>query len=312
MEYSPNTYNNTNKPLLPPWVEVLLLIITILFCLFLAQGLNFLWSKIYAFDYQQLTSLQAENSTVSQRNFTRLLALTSNALTFILPSLIFSIFMYRKVWLRRLGLFAPFQSTWFPMIIAFTLSVFFFSQFTFWLNKMLPLPEWATQIENQTNDLIEMMITMQSVPEFLFALFVAAVIPALGEELLFRGILQRRLIEMGRNPHLAIVITAIVFSFIHFQFEGFLPRMVLGLMLGYLYYWTKNLWAAIFSHFLINGIQVTAAFVYNDKIQEQLQNTDLANAPAKDMLLTAGISLIFIFFVAQWFITNSQNNTEVA
>ncbi len=306
---------NVHEIEMPPIIEVVLLVLTMLVCLLLAQGLNFAWAEMAGIDLTKISEINSETSTVGQRNFLRTLALTSNSFSFILPALVFSYFMYRKNWLSRLKLNTSFVPEWITPMLVFVFAGFFFSQFTYWLNQMLPLPEWADSMEEQTGDLIQTILKMESPWEFLFTLTIVAVIPALGEELIFRGILQRRLEELMQKPHVAILISALIFSFIHFQFAGFLPRVVLGLLLGYLYYWTRNLWVPILAHFVINGFQVSAAYFAKDKI-ENLETTELSSLPASQMLITAAVSLFFIYLAGNWFhkrripLSNFLNSNE--
>ena len=89
---------------------------------------------------------------------------------------------------------------------------------------------------------------------------VIALIPAVGEELTFRGVLQQSLTRK-MNPHVAIFLSAAIFSFIHFQFYGFLPRLFLGLLLGYMFYITGSLWTSILMHFLNNGTAVVLYYL---------------------------------------------------
>jgi uncharacterized protein len=91
-------------------------------------------------------------------------------------------------------------------------------------------------------------------------LIIIAVLPGIGEELIFRGILQKQVGLMLKNPIAAIWIAGFIFSAIHLQFEGFLPRMALGVVLGYLYHWTQNLWVPIIAHAFNNGIQVIVIY----------------------------------------------------
>ena len=85
--------------------------------------------------------------------------------------------------------------------------------------------------------------------------------PAIGEEFFFRGVLQRLFSEWFRNAHVAIIVTAFIFSAIHFQFYGFIPRFLLGLFLGYMFYWSGTLWLPIIIHFINNGLAVLVAFL---------------------------------------------------
>ena len=302
---------NVSKIEMPPIIEAALLILTMLFCMLLSEGIK----EIIGIGFTAISEMPSEMASVNQRNLLRTSALLSNSFSFILPALIFSYFMYRKNWLSKLKLNTAFVPEWIVPMLVFVFAGFFFSQFTYWLNQMLPLPEWANTMEEQTGDLIQTILIMESPLEFLFTLTIVAVIPAIGEELIFRGILQRRLEEIMKNPHFAILISALIFSFIHFQFAGFFPQVVLGLLLGYLYFWTRNLWVPILAHFVINGFQVCAAYLAKDKIGD-IDATELANLPANQMLITAVVSLFFIYLAGNWFyqrqnsLSNSTNSNE--
>jgi len=96
----------------------------------------------------------------------------------------------------------------------------------------------------------------------LFNLLTIAVLPAIGEELLFRGIIQTNLEKGFKKPHLAIWLTALIFSFIHFQFQGFIPRVLLGALLGYLFLWSRNLWVPIIAHLIYNASQIFLQYAH--------------------------------------------------
>ena len=106
----------------------------------------------------------------------------------------------------------------------------------------------------------EQMLTVDTIGGLLFNLVVIALIPAIGEELTFRGVLQQGLTRR-MNPHVAILLSAAIFSFIHFQFSGFLPRMFLGMLLGYLFYTSGSLWTCMLMHFLNNGSAVVVYYL---------------------------------------------------
>lgn len=296
-------FNEGESPAMTLLVEAVLLLLAVMLGILLGLGLNAVWASVFGFEAANISELIADTPPARVRNFLRLNALTSNGFMFIFPALLFSVFFYRRNRARELKLTTEFRAEWLPGLLVFVFAGFFFSQFTYWLNQMLPLPAVAAELEERTGKLVEAIITMESVPEFLFALFTVAVIPAVGEELLFRGTIQRRAEEVLGSPHTAIIGTAILFSFIHFQFAGFLPRVVLGLLLGYLFYWTRNLWVSILAHFIINGFQVAAAFFAADQI-ENLEKPDLTQLPASQMLTTAIISLIFIYLAGNWFHKN--------
>lgn len=90
---------------------------------------------------------------------------------------------------------------------------------------------------------------------------IIAVIPAIGEELIFRGVFQRIFYDLFKSGHVAVWITAFVFSAIHFQFFGFVPRFILGLVFGYLFLWSGTLWLPVISHFVNNAVPVIGAYI---------------------------------------------------
>jgi membrane protease YdiL (CAAX protease family) len=121
--------------------------------------------------------------------------------------------------------------------------------------------EWAQEKEDIAKELTTFLTKFNSTGQFLFAFVVIAVLPAIGEELVFRGLIQR---ELGKvvNMHAAILIAAFLFSLFHMQFFGFIPRLFLGALFGYLYYWSGNLSLAMLAHFINNGVAVIGIYFY--------------------------------------------------
>jgi membrane protease YdiL (CAAX protease family) len=125
------------------------------------------------------------------------------------------------------------------------------------------LEEMMRQMEESAKVLTERFLNTSSVGMMLVNLLVMALLPAVCEEMMFRGWLQR-VLGKSVNYHTAIWVSAFVFSAIHFQFYGFIPRMLIGAALGYLYYYTGSLWAPILAHFTNNAAAVVTAFLtYN-------------------------------------------------
>ena len=137
-------------------------------------------------------------------------------------------------------------------------------------NKGMEFPSFLASVEEMMRTmeesakaLTERFLNTSSVGMMFVNLFVMALLPAVCEEMLFRGWLQRVLVARV-NYHVAIWVVAFVFSAIHFQFYGFVPRMLIGAALGYLYCYTGSLWAPIIAHFTNNAMAVITAFLsYN-------------------------------------------------
>lgn len=123
-----------------------------------------------------------------------------------------------------------------------------------------PLEEWMRAKEDEATRLTLAFLKVNNAGDYLINLVVIALLPAIGEEFLFRGAIQRSFKRMFANPHIAVWVAAFIFSAIHMQFFGFLPRLLLGAMFGYIYWWTGSIWYAVFAHFLNNGYAVTMAW----------------------------------------------------
>ena len=150
--------------------------------------------------------------------------------------------------------------------------------------------QWAKGMEETVKVLTEYLTEFESTGYFILAIFVIAVIPAIGEELLFRGLLQNILKRIFKNYHVAIWIAAFLFSAIHFQFYGFIPRILLGALFGYLYVWTGNLLIPIVAHFLNNGISLFALYIY----QKGLTDIDVESTEAFPTVYIIIFSALFV------------------
>lgn len=127
------------------------------------------------------------------------------------------------------------------------------------LNKHIPLAQWMVDSEKANERMVEALIKVHHPIDPVINVLVMAVIPAVCEEICFRGGLQRIMIQICRSPLAGIVLAAMLFSFFHFEFEGFLPRMFLGILLGAAYWYSGSLWVPILAHLFFNAIQIIVA-----------------------------------------------------
>jgi membrane protease YdiL (CAAX protease family) len=139
-------------------------------------------------------------------------------------------------------------------------------------NESLVLPagfeeteQWMRASETQLAELTKFLVNFQSPTDFAIGLAVIAGLAALGEELFFRGVLQSLFERYTGNYHVAIWVSASIFSFIHFQFFGFFPRLFLGAFFGYLYVWNRTIWIPIVAHLFNNGWTLTMQYMYQQK-----------------------------------------------
>ncbi|MCS6918064.1 MAG: type II CAAX endopeptidase family protein [Chitinophagales bacterium] len=137
-------------------------------------------------------------------------------------------------------------------------------------NKTLQLPDALASLQKLLDEAAhaneQLTLAFLATPrqtELFINLIVIALIPALGEELLFRGCIFQLLQEWTRRSHAAVWISAALFSLVHGDLFGFLPRLIMGALLAYLFLWTSNLWVPIIAHAFYNGIQVLLAFLFD-------------------------------------------------
>lgn len=155
---------------------------------------------------------------------------------------------------------------------------------------------WAREREDLAALITKFLTTFSSPEEFILAFIVIAVLPGIGEELVFRGLLQRNLHAATKNIHSAIWVSAILFSAFHLQFFGFVPRILLGALFGYLYYWSGNLWISIFAHFFNNGFMVVMMYCNQLGIVElDVESTESAPWPALTIFTILTFASLFYF-----------------
>lgn len=137
------------------------------------------------------------------------------------------------------------------------------------LNNRIVLPECLSsleqffrQMEEEAALLTERFMQADNVWVMMINMGLMAVLPALAEEMSFRGVLQQLL---GGRRHVAIWLTAVIFSAIHMQFYGFIPRMLMGALFGYVFVWTGSLWVPIVMHFVNNGMAVLVYYILSSK-----------------------------------------------
>ena len=179
------------------------------------------------------------------------------------------------------------------------------------VNQLVELPAIFKSMEDQSAQIIKGLLQMDHFGEFLANLTIIAILPALGEELVFRGVVQQQLMRRIANPWIAILVSAFIFSVAHFQFEGLLPRMLLGIILGWLYWQTRNFWVPVIAHFFNNGIQVAGQYLYGNKITSIDLEKDIT-VPWEFAIISAFMVWVVVRLIRQNEPETEQHNTESA
>jgi hypothetical protein len=252
-------------------------------------------------DWAALANLVANPQSKEAVSFLYMFQFINSLGTFILAPLFF-VFLTED----RTGRFL--QTRFSPNIIILLLAgvsmytVLPFINFLSDINAHLVLPqsltglmEWMKDKQAQADAITTAFLSVKGLGGLSLNLFIVALMPAIGEELVFRGVIQQHLISWTRNKHVGVWLTAILFSAVHLEFFGFLPRFVLGLMLGYLYVYTRNLWAPVFAHFVNNASSVIIFYLhYNGYIHVKMEN--FGAMPGVYAISTSLILTIWIFY----------------
>ena len=190
-------------------------------------------------------------------------------LAFILPAVVTMAIIYRRPF-HVMGLDrAP---SWLAIAIVIVFYVISLPAMN-WLvemNKAMSLPSWMAGIEqamrtaeDNAAEVTQEMLNINSVWQLILCVLVVGVMAGLSEEMLFRGAMLRTMQDSRLGKHAVVWITAILFSAFHLQFSGFVPRMLLGVWLGYLFVWTGSLWVPIIAHTLNNSTVVLMSYLSN-------------------------------------------------
>lgn len=133
-------------------------------------------------------------------------------------------------------------------------------------NEAIPFPDkmatWMRAMEDQSDAILRVLTVDHTSNTLLLNLITLALVPAVCEEFMFQGTIQNFISKWSAKPHLAIWLTAVIFSAIHLEFYGFIPRLLLGAYLGYLFYWSGSLWLPILAHFLHNALSVIVDYTF--------------------------------------------------
>ena len=182
------------------------------------------------------------------------------------------------------------------------------------LNEGITFPESMQSLEHSLRvmedtaaELTEVLLTTNSFGGLLVNLLVIACVPPIGEELLFRGVLQQLFTRWRNNIHLGIWLSALLFSLLHMQFYGFFPRMLLGGLLGYLFYYTGNIWVPIAAHFINNAFAVILTFCIHQGWVDAYWGSVGSDATAWWMVLISLLLSLFLFYKV---ITQAKQHTH--
>lgn len=225
---------------------------------------------------------------------------------FIIPSFLFYKYYDRNAFRFFAG---KLTKNYYPYLLTLFIVLSFMAVNSFFIeiNANMDLPsfmdnfeKFARQYEDKAEIVTNFLTTFDSNLYFIATIIVIAVIPAIGEELIFRGLLQNIIYRWNHRMHLAIWLSAILFSGIHFQFFGFLPRMLLGALFGYLYWWSGSLMIPIFAHFVNNAVSLVLVFLYQKELSSyNAESTE--SEPVYVVLIFSVVTVLLLYYFRMLF-----------
>ncbi|MDA3879086.1 MAG: type II CAAX endopeptidase family protein [Prolixibacteraceae bacterium] len=296
------TYQHTH-----PFSKLLLVALTALVCLFVSMIIAAV-TAIPLFGSDAFSSMLGGGLIYDESNIEVLkyLQLWQSIGLFVIPALLLALMFGSSIKnYLKLNKRVFLRSTVLAAFIVLVSSPFI--SYVGVLNTEMELPQWLEgverwmrQSEDQAGMLTELFVKADSFGGLLYNIFLIALIPAIGEEFLFRGVIQRTFHEWTKNKHVAIWVSAFLFSALHMQFYGFIPRALLGALFGYLFVWSGNLWLPVIAHFANNALAVIAYYFYEAgtlKTDPETLGTNMENAwVAATFSLIAVVSLMAYFY----------------
>lgn len=193
----------------------------------------------------------------------------------------------------------------FLVVIGIVLTYLGFMSVLIEWNKNIDLPDgsfetWAQSTELKLSEITAYLTSFTTFGQYLFGVFVIAVLAGIGEEIVFRGLLQPALHKATGNIHVAIWTSAIFFSAFHLQFYGFVPRVCLGALFGYLYFWSGNLFVPMFAHFVNNFFAVSSIYFGLSEVPGMETETS-EQAPWYVVLVMTAVCIALIYYFYKQF-----------
>ena len=304
---------NTYLKYQPPAIQFLAFLAFAGGCFLLASIVSyFFFQDVYAI-------LLDKNVVVTPSLITKfkLAQLVSAGLSFLIPALLFGYYSSPKS-LPYIGVQPYISPLLLVAAVALLLSIQPFISYLGYFNAHLNFGKWQQfidQTEARYDRALKVFLQMPTFGDFITNVLIMALLPAVSEELFFRGAFQKALLRLSNKPWLAILLSATVFAFLHGTMLKLIPIFALGLLLGTIYHVTRNVWYTIIIHFINNAFALIA--VYYGNRSEFLRKMTDENTPIPIyfalLSLAAGVCLLYFIrkkslLILPVVITNEDND----
>lgn len=254
----------------------------------------------------------SETIIQSQRSYLKFFQTMSQVAIFLVPALVISWFMSGNISSWQ-GLDKKVSPVAIILVILLAIASIPLTSMAGILNSKMNMPswlhlveEWMQAKEQQAQYLTSQLVYAAGFGGMLLNILVLALVPAAGEELLFRGIFQQIFQKWLRSGIVAVVVTAILFATLHFQFYGFIPRLILGIIFGLLFLWSRSVWLPFIAHLINNSVPVVLSYYYGwDKINGNVGDYIPSGVTSVIIMIVMPVALIYIirdyYVQGRWF-----------
>jgi len=284
-----------------PFTQVLFTLITIILGGIVISLVGFLFCMIFfGISFEELSVMLSDFNEPRNLVFLKVFQILQTVGMFILPPLVIVWSLDDKP-LNYLKLDTKPSGFMLFMVCAIILAGGPVIEWFSIVNQHLVLPGWMSAVEtwmrnseDQANEITVAFLSGKGIGSLFSNLFIVALLPAIGEELLFRGLLQKLIKKMTGSSHWGIWVTAAIFSALHLQFFGFLPRLLLGALFGYLLEWTGTLWLPMIAHFINNATGVIVYFITGEGLEQDQSDLSIFNNSTFFWALASSVILFFL------------------
>ena len=296
-------YDLTERPRFSPWAQFAILLCLVGVGLLVGSFISI--AIIISNLHVPMAQLKDALLNSTNANLSRTIQFISTFFAMALPAIIFARIVNRKPF-SYIGFNSAISGKQVFILIGIVLIGLILSAALSELNAMIPLSKSLAQsfkaMEDEYDKQVFSIANMKTVQDYIMSLIIIALLPAIFEEMLFRGCLQPVMINITKNVFAGILLTGILFSALHGSFYGFLPRLALGLILGYIFYFSKNLWLSIIFHFFNNALGITQMYALSRKglLTQNAMNDDTLP------LYYGLIALVALYFAFRFFKKESE------
>jgi membrane protease YdiL (CAAX protease family) len=253
-------------------------------------------------DWQYLIQEMNKGKLLEYINHIKIISIAGHFCTYSLAAISFAYFLHRNEWFKYLEFRIIKKYINFIIIPLSIILVYPIALWVAYLNIKIIPSDWIAE-----NTLVfeQRLMQMNTPIDFILNIILIGIVAGIGEELIFRGIVQKLITQLSKNIHIAIWGSAFLFSLIHFQPEGFIPRLVLGALFGYILIWTGNMVYSILSHIIFNSLQVVIFYLFNDKtIDVNITQPDIP------LWITIIVTILFTFTLYLIYKINIPNQND--